>query len=108
MLSKALTKVTATQGEKTAIVAHIIGAKACLYASEAAHQAAQQGKLELDAKKGKVAIESGATTLKKCKAPSVVVQAVAKKIKQSELKVFRGINVLFSQADIIAIQNQFV
>lgn len=100
----ALKKVSSICGTKSAMVAHLAGSRPCPHASEAARQYARKEKEAM-----KITPDtSDSSTSRKRKAPPVIIQKVAKKMKQSELKVFRGIDIPFSEAEIIAIRNQFV
>ncbi|KAJ7245930.1 hypothetical protein B0H12DRAFT_1073385 [Mycena haematopus] len=92
-------------GEKSAMIAHLIGGKvACPYASDAAKQAAKA------LKKGKstAAASDSEEEHPRHKKRKKVFRDVDKAMKQPELKVYRGANIPFSWAELDRIQEQFL
>lgn len=95
-----------TRGERDAMVAHLIGMDPCPHASDNARNMARQTKAEKPKKKKKEP-ETSASAPSKRKA-SEIVQSVAKKMKQGELKVFRGVDIPFSERETDAVKRQFL
>lgn len=83
------------------MIAHLIGRNPCPHASEAARELAHTLK---GLKKGG---ESGSTSTSsnKRKGASVITN-VAKKMRQTELKVFRGVDIPFSEEEATAVERQ--
>jgi hypothetical protein len=101
---KAVKPVT---GKKESMIAHLIGAKPCPNASKAAKAAARKVAGKAAAEEDGVDGDDesdGAAPAKKRKR----IAAVEKSLKQSELKVFKGIDIPFSEAQKEIIQTQFL
>ncbi|KAJ7912030.1 hypothetical protein B0H13DRAFT_2478538 [Mycena leptocephala] len=93
----ALKAVKPVTGKKESMIAHLIGAKPCPNASKAAKAAARKVA-------GKAAAEEDGLRRRKGSA----LQPLKKSLKQSELKVFKGIDIPFSEAQKEIIQTQFL
>jgi hypothetical protein len=89
------------------MIVHLIGTKRCLNASKEARTVARKvaGKAEAtkeDATDGDDESDVAPSKKRKC------VAAVEKSLKQSELKVFKGINIPFNKTHKEIIQTQFL
>ncbi|KAJ7846627.1 hypothetical protein B0H14DRAFT_3678382 [Mycena olivaceomarginata] len=102
---KACKKVPAILGEKKAMIAHLIGAKQCKNASSAARSAAR--KVKNAGKKADVQDVSDSESDAQPKRRKRVA-AVEKAMTQTELKVFKGIDIPFSQSQIEMLHAQFL
>lgn len=106
-ISVALKAVKPVTGKKESMIAHLIGAKPCPNASKAAKAAARKVAGKAAAEEDGVDGDDesdGAAPAKKRKR----IAAVEKSLKQSELKVFKGIDIPFSEAQKEIIQTQFL
>ncbi|KAJ7028223.1 ribonuclease H-like domain-containing protein [Mycena alexandri] len=93
------------RGEKSAMIAHIIGSNPCPYTSAKAKKTATTLK-----NKGKAA--AAASDSEEDEEPNPkrrkLFQAVEKVMKQPELVVYRGANIPFSKAEIERVREQFL
>jgi hypothetical protein len=99
-------KVPAILGEKKAMIAHLIGAKACKNASSRAKAIAK--KIKNEGKRPKAATEDDSDSNSSRPSKRKRIAAVEKAMKQTELQVFKGINIPFSKSQMEIIETQFL
>jgi hypothetical protein len=94
-------------GEKSVMVAHLIGTKPCDYASNEAKALAWQ--LQLGDTDKVTAVEGNSEKDENGPGPAKKeINRVAQSMRQTELKVFRGIAIPFNAEQIIAVRRQFL
>ncbi|KAJ6564768.1 hypothetical protein B0H19DRAFT_942310 [Mycena capillaripes] len=89
------------RGEKTAMIAHVLG---CRHASAAAKKTAKQMKGGAKSKEESDGDDDGQPRKRK----RVEFQLVEKSMKQTQLKVFKGLDIPFSDAQAEAVRTQFL
>ena len=107
----ALTRVSSVNGEKNAMMSHLIGAKACPHASDEAKKAANRVKSGVKVKVGEDADdgddESSDAEGQPPKKKKRKLVTKVKQLSQKSLSFPKGIDVPFSDAEIAHIKIQF-
>ena len=101
------------RGEKNAMIAHLIGANACQNASAAAKKLArrlkaEKSEVEVAENGGSDADNEDETGRGPARKKRCLFETTKKEMQQTELKVFRGIDVPFNQAQAELVQHQFL
>jgi hypothetical protein len=99
------------RGEKTAMIAHLVGKTKCPHASKDARKAAIKIRDENKRKKDEAGEseadnESDSDGQVKKKQRTGVFGAVQRQMKQTELKVFKGIEIPFSEKEVAMVRQQ--
>ncbi|KAJ7437344.1 ribonuclease H-like domain-containing protein, partial [Mycena latifolia] len=105
---KSAGRTACVRGEKSAMIAHLIGTKACLHASSKARRVAKElrdgkGK-KVESDESDADDESDPQPKKRKK----IFRDVEKVMRQPELQVYRGASIPFSAAEAERVRNQFL